>query len=53
MSDLLPLLACLPFAALLIHVTPALDGEATRRINKIEEDAEEAAAWLRMMGARK
>jgi len=46
---LLHLLACIPFAAALIHVTPALDGEATRRINKIEDDRLEALAWLAAM----
>ena len=49
MTALLPLLACIPVGALLIHYTPALDGDATRAINKTEDDAAEAAGWLAMM----
>lgn len=48
-ADLMPFALCLPVAALLIHYTPALDGEATRKINRIEDDAAEAAGWLAMM----
>jgi hypothetical protein len=41
--------ACLPFAWLLIRVTPQLDGDATREINRIEDNAAEAQAWLAQM----
>ncbi len=50
MTDaLLSFALCLPVGALLIHYTPALDGDATRQINRIEDDAAEAAGWLAMM----
>lgn len=50
-ADILPFLACLPVAVLLIWAAPKLDGEATRRINKIEDARAEAVAWLQAMGA--
>lgn len=43
--DIMPLVACLPFAALLIHISPELDGEATRQL----ERAAEAQEWLEQM----
>lgn len=48
-ADLMPFALCLPVAALLIHYTPALDGEATREI----ERAAEAREWLIAMGVMK
>ena len=53
MTDLMPFVACIPFAWLLIWAAPKLDGEATREINRIEDNAAEAAWWLREMGVTK
>jgi hypothetical protein len=52
MTALMSFAACLPFAAALIWAAPKLDGDATRAINKIEDDAAEAQAWLAVMEGR-
>ena len=49
LDAIMPLVACLPFAWLLIQAAPKLDGDATREINWIEEHAAEAAWWLSQM----
>lgn len=49
MIDIMPFIACLPFAWALIQLAPALDGEATRRLEREDENAIEAAWWLSQM----
>ncbi len=51
-ADLASFLACLPFAAILIWAAPRLDGDATRNINRIEDNAAEAQWWLAAMEKR-
>lgn len=49
MNEFLQILLCLLVGWPLVKVAPVLEGDARGKIDKIEDDREEALMWLALM----